>query len=119
MQVKQLWETPKESWNGCSDIEFEFDGSNAKLIISYLSNKVCKKITVNFSHTICYKHETNYLFMPNSDTYEHLSEILNSEWVKNLENFSPNFPSGDFKHFVLDNQNDGRFEIIAESYNVE
>lgn len=119
MQLKQLWDAPKESWNGCSNIKFQFDGLNSELKISYLDNKVAKLKTIRFSHTLCYKHETNYMFMPTNGALECLCQVEKSEWLQKIKSFNPEVMIDNLIHFIFDNQNDGRFEIIAEKFNIE
>lgn len=115
----KIWNAPKESINGCSDFSFEFNGIDTQLKISYSNFGEEKHIVIKFAHTVCFKHNTNYLFMPNLDSFECLCEVKNSEWINELKKFNSEYPIEKFKHFIIDNQNDGRFEIIAETYAIE
>lgn len=114
----KLWDTPEDSWNGASDIYFEFDGLNAKCTLVYSKFNITKKIIITFIHAIYFNHYTNYLFMPD-DSYECLCQIKDSRKIKELKDFNLEYPIEKFKHFVISNENDGKFEIIAENYSIE
>lgn len=118
MKFLQIWREPLSSSNGCTDVKFIFEGLDAKLILMFYDKEY---LTIHFKHVVAYKHEENYLFLPNTTDFG-LLEIVDSEWVnkivKTLKELGKYDSYKDIKHFIYDNHNDGRFEVIAESCDI-
>lgn len=124
MQIKKLWETPELSWNGGSEITFQFSGLDAVLKIEYQAFETSKCVCLQFHGVRGYKHLGNYLYdcYNKSDPlgcFETLIEMIDSDWLKELKKRDVYHDMDSCKHYALANHNDGQFEILAEGYVIE
>lgn len=115
MEILSIWKEPLASANGGTNVKFAFESNKASLLL-YFGDKVF--VTMTFEHVVSFKHNNNSLFK--SDVrYSGLYLIKDSDREKEINTLLiEHMPWIIGRHFIYDNHNDGRFEIMAESCRV-
>lgn len=120
MSFKELWETPAESINGCSEIVFNYSQDVVKIMIEYKKNGENARCILTFNGVIYFRRIGGY-FVTASElvAYEKLIEFEKSDLLKELKKRDPKeFELWKCRHFSIYTADDRLFDIVAKDYEI-
>lgn len=120
MSTKRLWEFPVPSTT-IGDTKLIYNGCDEWLLFDYYDGSKDEILNsgIVFDAVQAHRHSCE-LFTPSwMDAYDYLVEVVDSEWVKQLEQINKEI--ADFwkiKHYAIYLKSNGLFEFIARGYEI-
>jgi hypothetical protein len=123
MSIKDLWEFPVPStYIADGGVVLLYPGGDVQLLYDYYDEQEKNTVFhsgITFEGVQSFRHTTEKFLTSLNGTYDHLVEMIDSKWIKELREINKEvFDYWQLKHYAIFLDSHGLYEFVANNYKV-